>query len=158
MEKSGIFRQKSLDRISSPEQLNDYIHVSSPGTWLFLAAVVIFLVGVLVWAALGTIESTVSVCAVSNGNETVCYIREADKDACSEGTAVTVDGKSAVLGPISAKPEIVDGDFTEYSIHVGKLTLGEWVFSAPIDVKLPEGVYSAEIVMESISPLSFIFN
>lgn len=26
-----IFRKKSLDRISSPEQLNDYIRVANPG-------------------------------------------------------------------------------------------------------------------------------
>ena len=26
-----IFRKKSLDRLSSPEQLNDYLHVTSPG-------------------------------------------------------------------------------------------------------------------------------
>ena len=29
-----IFRKKSLDRISSPEQLNDYIRVANPGIWM----------------------------------------------------------------------------------------------------------------------------
>ena len=33
-----IFRKKSLDRISSPEQLNDYIRVANPGIWMILAA------------------------------------------------------------------------------------------------------------------------
>ena len=27
---SNLFRKKSMDRISSPEQLNDYIRVSTP--------------------------------------------------------------------------------------------------------------------------------
>ena len=36
-----IFRKKSLDRISSPEQLNDYIRVANPGIWMILAAVII---------------------------------------------------------------------------------------------------------------------
>lgn len=31
-----IFRKKSLDRISSPEQLNDYIRVANPGIWMIL--------------------------------------------------------------------------------------------------------------------------
>ena len=35
-----IFRKKSLDRISSPEQLNDYIRVANPGIWMILAAVI----------------------------------------------------------------------------------------------------------------------
>ena len=35
---SSIFREKSLKRISSPEQLNDYIKVSQPSVWIALAA------------------------------------------------------------------------------------------------------------------------
>lgn len=48
-EQNTIFRKKSLDRVSSPEQLNDYIKVATPGMWLILLAIVIFLVGMIVW-------------------------------------------------------------------------------------------------------------
>ena len=44
-----IFRKKSLDRISSPEQLNDYIRVANPGIWMIRAAVIIVLGGVCGW-------------------------------------------------------------------------------------------------------------
>ena len=54
-EKESIFRQKSIDRISSPEQLHDYIKVSSPGAWLVLVAIIIFLVGALIWGVKGSI-------------------------------------------------------------------------------------------------------
>ena len=54
---NGVFRKKSIERISSPEQLNDYIRVSNPGIWLLLATIVILLAGACVWAAFGTIES-----------------------------------------------------------------------------------------------------
>ncbi|MDO4982335.1 MAG: hypothetical protein Q4E35_02115 [Eubacteriales bacterium] len=158
MEKNSIFRQKSIDRISSPEQLNDYIRVSNPGIWLLLSAVIVFLIGVGVWGIFGHVETTVSVCAVSADGNTICYIREADLDGCSEGAVINVNGQSAVLGTISSEPEIVDGDFQEYCIHVGKLTEGEWVFSAPVNVTLPDGIYPAEIVTESVNPLSFVFN
>ena len=40
-----IFRKKSLDRISSPEQLNDYLRVANPGIWMSLAAVIILISG-----------------------------------------------------------------------------------------------------------------
>ena len=39
-EKKALFRQKSLDRISSPEQLGDYLRVANPSIWALLAAVV----------------------------------------------------------------------------------------------------------------------
>ena len=45
-----IFREKSLDRISSPEQLDDYLKVSTPSLWIVLAAVIALLVGIVVWA------------------------------------------------------------------------------------------------------------
>ena len=48
-----IFRQKSMDRISSPEQLNDYIRVASPGVWMLLIACVVFLAGICAYVFLG---------------------------------------------------------------------------------------------------------
>ena len=47
---SSIFREKSLKRISSPEQLNDYIKVSQPSVWIALAAAAAFVVAVLIWS------------------------------------------------------------------------------------------------------------
>ena len=32
-EKSKLFREKNLERLESPEQLNDYLRVTSPGVW-----------------------------------------------------------------------------------------------------------------------------
>lgn len=31
-----LFRQKSLDKITSPEQMGDYIRVSNPSVWMIL--------------------------------------------------------------------------------------------------------------------------
>ena len=38
-----LFRKKSVDKVSSPEQLNEYIRVANPGVWMVLAAIVILL-------------------------------------------------------------------------------------------------------------------
>ncbi len=62
--KSSFFRQKSLKRISSPKQLTDYLHVTNPGIWIFLAAVVVLLAGIFVWSTVGTLETTAK--AVAN--------------------------------------------------------------------------------------------
>ena len=45
-----IFRKKSVERVASPEQLNDYVRVANPGVWLALAAVLALLVGACIWA------------------------------------------------------------------------------------------------------------
>ena len=52
----SIFRDKSLERISSPDQMDDYIRVTTPSVWIALLALVILLVGILAWTVLGTME------------------------------------------------------------------------------------------------------
>ena len=44
--KNQLFREKSMERVSSPEQLNDYIRVANPSVWLALAVVVFLLIGI----------------------------------------------------------------------------------------------------------------
>jgi len=56
MEKQSIFREKSIERISSPEQLNDYIKVTTPSIWLVLIAMLLLLGGAMVWGVLGEIN------------------------------------------------------------------------------------------------------
>ena len=41
-----LFRKKSMEKITSPENLNDYIRVASPGVWMTLCAVILILIGV----------------------------------------------------------------------------------------------------------------
>lgn len=50
---NGIFRKKSIDKVSSPEKLDDYIRVTTPSVWIALAAMVILLIGVIVWGCFG---------------------------------------------------------------------------------------------------------
>ena len=53
---NGIFREKSIDRVTGPESLNDYIRVTSPSVWVALLALVVLLVGLLAWSVFGRIE------------------------------------------------------------------------------------------------------
>ena len=43
-------------KISSPEQLNSYIRVTSPGAWIVLASVLVFLAGFFVWIFFGELK------------------------------------------------------------------------------------------------------
>ncbi len=52
---NGIFREKSMERVSSPEALNDYIRVTTPSVWVVLIALVVLLVGMLAWSILGRV-------------------------------------------------------------------------------------------------------
>ena len=55
-----VYRAKSLERISSPEQLNDYLRVTRPSVWVALAAVILLFIGAFIWSAQVHISSYVN--------------------------------------------------------------------------------------------------
>ena len=54
---TSVFREKSINRVSSPEQLDDYIRVTTPSVWLLLAAIILLLTGMLAWSVFGKVEA-----------------------------------------------------------------------------------------------------
>ena len=153
-----IFRKKSVDRLSAPEELSDYVKVTTPGVWMLLSAVIVLLVGISVWGAFGKLETKLAVAAESSGGQTVLYVKEGDIAAVRVGMRVTVGGTECAVTAIAAAPVAVTGTIGEYTRHVGNLTLGEWVFVVGTDGTLTDGVYAAQIVVDSVSPLHFVFN
>ncbi len=53
-----LFRQVSLERLASPEQLDQLLRVTSPRAWAGLGAIVLLLATTAVWAYKGTIVTT----------------------------------------------------------------------------------------------------
>lgn len=153
-----IFTKKSLDKVSSPEELNDYIKASNPSVWIILSCVIILLAGVCVWGIFGHLDSTITTVAVCrNGNMTV-YIREADIEDISQGMSVSINGKECTISSISSSPQEISMDADSYALHVGGLEQGDWVYTAIVETSADDGVYEAVIMTESISPASFIVN
>lgn len=58
---NNIFRKSSLESISSPEQLNEYIKVANPGVMGILAGLAAIMISVGAWAIFGSISDTVQV-------------------------------------------------------------------------------------------------
>lgn len=54
-----IFREASLERLSSPEQLDQLIKVTSPRAWLALIAIGLILSSIVVWGFYGSIPTKI---------------------------------------------------------------------------------------------------
>ena len=102
---SKLFRKKTLERISSPEQLQDYMRVTNPGTWMVLAAVIALLVGLIVASALFRVETTVAARGEvgQGGAAIVMELPLKDRQAVREGMPVKVAGKPAASA-MSTRP------------------------------------------------------
>lgn len=156
--KDGLFRKKSLDRISSPEELNDYIKVASPGVWMIISAVMILLAGVCVWGIFGRLETRLTVGAVCENGVLSCYVKQADIESVRTGMIVKAGNESSEVSEISPRPIAVGGDTDEYVKYAGELRDGEWVYIVNAAVPLEDGAYEASIITESTAPISFITN
>ena len=155
---SNLFREKSLQRISSPEQLNAYIRVSTPSVWLLLSAIVVLLVGVCIWGVFGRMDTVLPAVAVAKAGETTAYVRAEDAEEISVGARVSVGGAEGRVLSVGEEPVPVDEAFTEYMRHVGGLQAGEWVVPVSLEADCPDGVHAAQIVVDSVSPMSFVLN
>lgn len=57
MEKQGLFRQVAVNRLSSPEELDNLLQVTSPRGWLALAGIGVLIATAVVWSVGGRIPT-----------------------------------------------------------------------------------------------------
>lgn len=57
MEKQGLFRQVAVNRLSSPEELDNLLQVTSPRGWIALAGIGLLVVTAVVWSIGGRIPT-----------------------------------------------------------------------------------------------------
>lgn len=126
-----IFRQKSISRMQSPDNLKEYIKVISPGLWIVFIAVLLLIIGAFVWATAGKIEDRAAFTAVVQNGEVTCgYL-----DSVQTGMNAVVDGHSGKVSNVTSSG-----------------------VSILLEEKLSDGVYAGYVVLGEISPISFVFN
>ena len=141
---SHLFRKQNVERISSPEQLQDYMRVTNPGIWMVLAAVIVLLAGLLAASALVKVETTVDAKGeiAQAGGEIVMTLTP------QAGQAVREDMPVRLAGQDGRVAYVYESD-------------GETIVKAELDKAaeaLPAGTYDVEIVTETLSPISFLLN
>ncbi len=98
-----LFRESALERLSSPEQLDQLLQVMSPRGWISLIAVWALLAAIIAWSILASVPSTVEgrgiivaggglMVVVSPGNGRLTEILPSVGDRTTEGQIVaTID-------------------------------------------------------------------
>ncbi len=155
--KAKLFREKSLEAVESPESLNDYLRVTSPGVWLVLAAVICLLVGAILWGIFGHIRTTTQVALSVEGGKTVCYVPYTEVDGVMNQGTVVLDGREYPLDTSGEYEMVVVSESTSLRIlRAGGLTVGDPVVLVPADTDLADGVYSGVAVKEDLRPISLL--
>ena len=154
-----LFRQKSMDRISSPEELHDYMRVTSPRLWMILAAIVVLLTGFIVYASTANMENTVNIRVMIES-----YESEPDETNPDGGRYTFVSGTF----PRTMNDMLKTGMVVRIGQEAGTISwIGDSADEDGIYVMfqmnrqylpLPSGECDAELVLESTTPISFLWN
>ena len=126
--------------MKSPDDLDNYLQVASPGVWLLLVSIIVLLLGALCWSIFGTVDSTVPAKVNISGESAVCIISDSNGADIKTGMPVIFSGTEGTISDITITD---DGSF--------RCTVTS--FDARED-----GVYEAKVVTERVKPVSFIVN
>ena len=135
----SLFRKKSLERITSPESLSDYLHVTSPAVWLILLAVILLLAGMLIWSSVASIDS------FATGTAQV-----------ADGTMQIRFDDEQIARNVQSGMTVVVGETESRISSIGTDAGGAVFASAP--TTLADGSYSAKVIFRQTQVLRLLFN
>lgn len=160
MNRNELFRQKSLEKATNPENLDQYLTVTSPATWMIMLLLLVSLAGILCWSVFGKIHSYVNTAVLVSESEAVIYIKEDRINQIKAGQDIIINDmpsgeiESPGETPVAASKDTIN----EYIMHLADIYEGSWVYEARVKLSqdLAPGVYPASIVIEELSPIKFI--
>lgn len=156
-----IFREKSLNRIKSPDQLNEYIKIANPGIWMTLIAILFLVTGGIFWCLFANLETRVDTVAVVENGSAKCFINEEMHEHLNDQMYIEIDGNRYSLadhGSELAKLE-ADNKEDEVLLHMMNKQDSGWYYTYDIKTdKLGDGTYPGVVIVDSVNPISFIIN
>jgi len=156
---TNLFRKSSIDRVNSPEQLNDYIRVANPSVWILLASIVFLLIGVVIWGVFGTVETKVDTTVVVQNGNAVAFVSSDNLSSLNEGMIVRVDGVEGTIESINKIPVEITKNFSSYFLYLSGLQVGDFVYEVNVSLTgVEDGIYSSSIVVNSINPIYFVIH
>ncbi|MBQ6583326.1 MAG: hypothetical protein IJH77_05825 [Mogibacterium sp.] len=156
-QKVKLFREKSLEAVESPESLNDYLKVTSPGIWMVMAAVILILIGGIIWSIFGQINTTVKIAVSATAEGTICYVPYEKMEGVIQAGSVNVDGKDwPIRVDGKATMATVTEEMNPFLRVAGGLEVGDVIVQTALEDGLAEGVYSGSVVTESLHPIALL--
>ncbi len=159
--KNSVFREKSLERMQSPEQMDKYIKVIGPSVWLALGGFLVLLAGLVIWSFSATLTTELSLKGVALNGHAVCYVAPEVAETLAVGMRADASGVKGEIIQIGDNPisrqevsEDIGGGYAFDSLDVP-----QW--SVPVVLSMPEisdGIVTLSVVTAAIHPAEFVLN
>ena len=151
-----ILSKSKGEKVSSPEQLNDYIKVSNVGVWIILSVLFVLLVSVFVWATFGSVTEDITTVGVAQNGTVTCYVE--DISGLQVGNEVHIGSQKGAVSAISKTPlskKSVSEKYDEYTAYC--LNPAEWNYEITVEcASCKDGMQTLYIIYNSVHPISFL--
>ena len=162
MKEKKLYREVSLQKLSSAEQLNDYIKVASPGVWMIIVAIIIFIAGAIIYMGMTSIETKVEACVEVSDDQMLAYVSGDFLELIQADTVLTVDDDSFNIISIDDAKKIENHEKENKFIrHMLTIRDDADIYAIAIDFKegqLENGYYVGEFPIETVKLSELIFD
>lgn len=156
-----IFNKQASEKLRSPDDLDNYVRVTTPSAWIILIACIALLLGLFAWAFFGAISTSVSTTAASVDGKVICLLSTDDAAKVDEGDAAYIENTQMKVAEVSQIPlsreEIHDLIRNDYLVSA--LTDQDWAYLVTFsgEADLAEHVpYQMSITTERVAPIELV--
>lgn len=142
-ERTELYTKRSMEDLSSPDQLRDHLKVTGVPVWIIMIAILVLLLGLFAWSAFATLTSYTSANGtVQGGVMAVTLQGEALEKSTLEGTG---DKMVCLIGDMETVLTVSGTDAEGNRIAVGP-------------VPLPDGSYDVRIGFRQAKAIELLLN
>lgn len=154
---NSLFRSKSMDNISSPEKMDDYIHVTNPAAWMIIVLIIMLLMSGLV-ISLISVDSRQVCYGIKENEELVAYVADSQLTSISNRDTCIVNDVECIITSIDTVPVQASG-INAYLRELNSNSADDWVYEVVVDAKnFDEGIYKIEFTGEPVRPIDYLIN
>jgi hypothetical protein len=144
-QKKEIFRKVALDRLSSPEQLDTLMRVTTPQGWLALFGAALLVIFAALWGIFGTLASSVNAQGILLRGENIINIEAPEDGQLAEITVRVGDlvADNQIIGTLDVLGEEVEirspgsGKVVDLRVNRGSFVPAGYVLLSLEDVSKP---------------------
>ena len=141
----------------SAEELNDYIHITTPSVWLILLAVSICVAGLVIWSLTADLATAVPAAVVSKASDVHLYVSADNAASVNAGNPVIIQDRTYSVQSVSDSAIAASVVLNEYERSLIAAKANDPVIECIMEGTMPEGDYNAMIVVATEHPISFLF-
>lgn len=134
----NLFGKSAMSRIASADDLDHYVKVTNPSAWVVIAAALMLVVGILIWALVAVVPVTKETTGVSMSDRyVICWVNKATaKKIQDNGAKARVGDVNALSVEVSDLPmsssEVMQFMGSDFIMEA--LSLDDWNYMVTIEM------------------------